>query len=50
MAVFVELYQKREALKRQTQALLQAHEELEDRVRARTRELAETNHSLRDRG
>ncbi len=48
MAVFVELYQKREALKRQTQALLHAHEELEDRVRARTRELAETNHSLRE--
>jgi signal transduction histidine kinase len=48
VAVFVELYQKREALKRQTQALLHAHEELEDRVRARTRELAETNHSLRE--
>jgi signal transduction histidine kinase len=48
VAVFVELYQKREALKRQTQALLYAHEELEDRVRARTRELAETNQSLRE--
>jgi signal transduction histidine kinase len=48
VAVFVELYQKREALKRQTQALLLAHEELEDRVRARTRELAETNTALRD--
>ena len=45
--VFVELYQKREALKRQTQALLRAHDELEDRVRARTRELAEANESLR---
>ena len=48
VAVFVELYQKREALKRQAQALLLAHEELEDRVRARTRELAETNTALRD--
>ncbi len=48
VAVFVELYQKREALKRQAQALLLAHEELEDRVRARTRELAETNLSLRE--
>ena len=48
VAVFVELFQKREALKRQAQALLLAHEELEDRVRARTRELAETNTALRD--
>ena len=48
VAVFVELYQKREALKRQAQALLLAHEELEDRVRARTRELADTNTALRD--
>ena len=48
VAVFVELYQKREALKRQAQALLLAHEELEDRVRARTRELAETNTILRE--
>ena len=48
VAVFVELYQKREALKRQAQALLLAHEELEDRVRARTRELADTNAALRE--
>jgi signal transduction histidine kinase len=48
VAVFVELYRKREALKRQTQALLAAHEELEDRVRARTRELAEANSALRE--
>jgi signal transduction histidine kinase len=47
VAVFVELYQKREALKRQAQALLRAHEELEERVRARTRELATANESLR---
>jgi signal transduction histidine kinase len=48
VAVFVELYQNRDALKRQTRALLLAHEELEDRVRARTRELAEANISLRE--
>ena len=48
VAVFVELYRKREALKRQTEALLMAHDELEDRVRARTRELAEANSALRD--
>jgi signal transduction histidine kinase len=48
VSVFVELYRKREALKRQTEALLLAQEELEDRVRARTRELAEANVSLRD--
>jgi signal transduction histidine kinase len=47
VSVFVELYLKREALKRQTRALLRAHEELEERVRARTRELAEANESLR---
>ena len=47
VAVFVDLYQKREALKRQTQALLRAHEELEERVRARTVELAAANESLR---
>ena len=47
VSVFVELYQKREALTRQTQALLHAQEELEQRVRARTRELAEANDSLR---
>ena len=47
VAVFVELYQKREALKRQTQALRLAHDELEERVRARTRELAAANESLR---
>jgi signal transduction histidine kinase len=46
VSVFVELYQKREALKRQTAALLNAHEELEERVRARTRELAAANESL----
>ena len=48
VAVFVELYLKREALKRQRQALLHAQEELEDRVRARTRELAEANQLLQE--
>ncbi|MGH9310560.1 MAG: response regulator, partial [Vicinamibacterales bacterium] len=47
VAVFVELYQKRDALKRQAQALMQAREDLEERVRARTRELATVNESLR---
>jgi signal transduction histidine kinase len=47
VAVFVELYQKREALTRQTQALMRAQEELEERVRARTRELAMANDALR---
>ena len=47
VAIFVELYQQREALKRQTEALLRAHEELEARVRARTRELAAANETLR---
>jgi len=46
VAVFVELYRKRQALKRQTQALRRAHHELEERVRARTRELALVNESL----
>ena len=46
VAVFVELFQQREALTRQTQALLRAQEELEERVRARTRELAAANESL----
>jgi signal transduction histidine kinase len=46
VAVFVELFQKREALKRQTQALLHAQDELEERVRARTQELALVNQSL----
>ena len=46
VAVFVELYQKRDTLKRQRLALLRAQEELEERVRARTQELAEANQSL----
>jgi signal transduction histidine kinase len=46
VSVFVELYQKREALLRQTVALQRAHDQLEERVRARTRELALANQSL----
>jgi signal transduction histidine kinase len=47
VAVFVELYNKREALKRHSEALQRAHDELEDRVRARTREIATANDALR---
>jgi signal transduction histidine kinase len=47
VAVFVELFTKREALKRHTDALQRAHDELEERVSARTRELAAANDSLR---
>ena len=36
VAVFVELFTKREALKRQAEALQSARDELEERVRART--------------
>src|SRR5687768_10082245 len=46
VAVFVELFTKREALKRHTAALQQAHDELEDRVLARTQELRTANESL----
>jgi signal transduction histidine kinase len=47
VAVFVELFNKREALTRQTEALRHAHGELEERVRLRTRELASANEALR---
>jgi len=47
VAVFVELFNKREALKRHAEALEHAHDELEDRVRARTKELAAANEALR---
>jgi signal transduction histidine kinase len=47
VAVFVDLYVKREALKRQAEALQHAHDELEDRVLARTHELATANAALR---
>jgi len=47
VAVFVELFNKREALKRHSAALQRAHDELEERVRARTGELAAANTALR---
>jgi signal transduction histidine kinase len=47
VAVFVELFTKREALKRHGQALQLAHDELEARVRDRTGELAAANAALR---
>jgi len=47
VAVFVELFNKREALKRHAEALQRAHDELEDRVQARTKELAAANEALR---
>jgi signal transduction histidine kinase len=47
VSVFVELFTKREALKRETEALQNARDELEARVRARTSELAAANTALR---
>jgi len=47
VAVFVELFTKREALRRQAEALQSARDELEERVRARTSELAAANTALR---
>ncbi|HXG86911.1 MAG TPA: response regulator [Vicinamibacterales bacterium] len=48
VSVFVELFQKREALKWQTAALQRAHDELEERVRERTAALAAANEVERD--
>ncbi|MEO8521100.1 MAG: response regulator [Acidobacteriota bacterium] len=47
VAVFVELFAKREALKRHGEALQHAHDALEERVDARTLELKSANDSLR---
>lgn len=46
VAVFVELYRKSQALKRQAEALQRAHDELERRVADRTAELASANRAL----
>lgn len=43
VAVFVELFEKREAIRRQAAALQRAHDELEERVRERTAELAQAH-------
>ena len=47
VAVFVELYNKREAIKDASDALRRAYDEMERRVEERTEELARTNQSLR---
>jgi signal transduction histidine kinase len=47
VAVFVELFIKGEALKRHALALQRAHDELEERVQSRTKELATANDALR---
>ncbi len=46
VAVFVEMYAQRQTIKDAADALKRAYDELEQRVDARTRELAETNRSL----
>jgi two-component system sensor histidine kinase/response regulator len=46
VSVFVELFKKTEQLKRQTEWLRMAHDELELRVRERTSELAAVNQAL----
>ncbi len=46
VAVFVELYSKRQAIKESADALKRAYAEMEDRIEARTSELAESNRSL----
>src|SRR5580704_1126197 len=46
VSVFVELFKKNAQLKRQTELLQQAHDELEIRVTKRTAELAVANNSL----
>ena len=47
VAVFVELYNKREAIKQASEALKRAYDEMERRVEERTEELARTNESLK---
>ena len=46
VSVFVEFFKKTEQLKRQAERLRAAHDELETRVRERTRQLAAANESL----
>jgi signal transduction histidine kinase len=47
VSVFVELYKKTERIRRQAERLRQAHDELEERVEARTKQLAIANQSLK---
>jgi signal transduction histidine kinase len=47
VSVFVELFNKSERIRRQADRLRQAHEELEERVAARTAELAVANQNLK---
>jgi signal transduction histidine kinase len=47
VAVFVELYEKRQALNESTEALKRAHHDMESRVEERTSQLAASNHSLK---
>jgi signal transduction histidine kinase len=46
VAVFVDLYTKRQAMSDSTDALKRAYDDMEHRVEERTSELAATNHSL----
>jgi signal transduction histidine kinase len=48
VSVFVELYNKRQAIKDASDALKRAYDEMERRVDERTEELARTNQSLRE--
>src|SRR5262245_38827448 len=47
VSVFVELYRKTERIRRQAERLRQAHDELEARVEARTKQLAVANQTLK---
>ena len=48
VAVFVELYNKRQAIKDAAEALKRAYGEIEQRIESRTEELAEANRSLKE--
>ena len=48
VAVFVELYNKRQAIKDASEALKHAYSEVERRIELRTEELAEANRSLKE--
>ena len=48
VGVFVELYNKRQAIKDASEALTRAYREIEQRIEERTEELAEVNRSLKE--